>query len=420
MRRTYARSGSSGSNIRDALDRALVDAGRALAGGDPLRALSLIGRVDSALGLTLRGIAYAQLGDLELARAVLERALSTTKDRLTRAHARAALVEIELDIGEPAAAGRAAKASAEELDDLGDKRNAAMQRLVFARAEVLLGRLGEARGVVDGVLSEELPPDLSAIASLAEAEIAIRATSASDARSALNRARTFLGEAPNQVLARALASLDEELSRPIARLLRGGTLHDADLFTIEDMSRGRMLLVDACRRLVVAGRVSIPFARRPVLFALLLVLARAWPVSVHPVELAAKAFGVRRVNASHRTRLRVEIGRLRKVMADLGAEPVASRDGYVLESKRDVVVLLPPSDDEAARIALLLGDGAAWSVRGLAEHAGVSKSTAQRVLNALVESGAAIRAGKGRTVRYTRPGAPIASRMLLLGLASTP
>jgi hypothetical protein len=280
----------------------------------------------------------------------------------------------------------------------------------------LLGRLAEARGVVEEVLASDLPPDVRAIASLAEAEIAIRSISATDARTALGRARSFLGEAPNRMLAGALVALEEELSRPIARLLRDGDLRDVDLFAIEDVSRGRLFLVDACRRLALSGRVTIPLARRPVLFALLLVLARAWPASVPRDELAARAFDARRVNASHRMRLRVEIGRLRRAMEGLGADPVASGDGYVLTSKRDVVVLLPPSDDDAARIALLLGDGAAWSVRGLAEHAGVSKSTAQRELRALVERRGAIRTGKGKDVRYTRPGAPIASRMLLLGL----
>jgi len=174
--------------------------------------------------------------------------------------------------------------------------------------------------------------------------------------------------------------------------------------------------VDACRRLVVGGRVTVPLARRPILFSLLLVLARAWPRSVPRDELAARAFDVRRVNPSHRSRLRVEIGRLRKVLEGLAAEPVATTDGYALSSRRDVVVLLPPSDDESARVALLLGDGAAWSAQGLAEHAGVSPRTAKRALVALVESGGAVRTGRGRNVRYARPGTPIASRMLLLGL----
>ncbi|PTL76670.1 helix-turn-helix domain-containing protein [Vitiosangium sp. GDMCC 1.1324] len=395
---------------------ALLDAGRALASGEPLKALGLVGRLESALGLTLRGIAYAQIGDLELARKSLERALSLADEPLTRARARAALVELELSTGDPTPAARAAKASADELARLGDARNAAMQRLVLARAEVLLGRLGEARRVVEEVMATELAPDLRAVALLAQAEICLRAIATTDARDALSHARRALEGAPNHLLARALVALEQELSRPVARILRGGVLHDADLFAIEDVSRGEFLLVDACRRLVIGGQIRIPLARRPVLFALLLVLGRAWPASVPRDELAARAFDVRRVNASHRARLRVEIGRLRKVMAGLGAEPLATPDGYALSSTREVAVLLPPSEDEVARVALLLGDGASWSAQGLAEHAGISKRTAQRALGALVASGGAIRTGTGRDVRYTRPGTPIASRMLLLGL----
>jgi hypothetical protein len=398
----------------------LLEAGHALASGDPLRALGLVGRVESALGLTLRGIAYAQMGDLELAQESLERATSLADDPWTQARARAALVEIALSTGDPAPAARAAQESADELARLGDVRNAAMQRLVLARAEVLLGRLDEARRVVAEVTASDLAPDLRAVALLAQAEICIRALATTDARDALSRARRALEGAPNHLLMRALVALEQELSRPIARLLRGGVLRDADLFDVEAASRGELLLVDACRRLVLGGRVTIPLARRPVLFAVLLVLGRAWPASVPRDALAAQAFEVRRVNPSHRARLRVEVGRLRKLMEGLGAEPIATKDGYALASRREVAVLLPPSDDEAARIALLLGDGAAWSAQGLAEHAGVSKRTAQRALGALVASGGAVRTGTGRGLRYTRPGTPIASRMLLLGLVPKP
>ena len=395
---------------------ALVEAGHALANGDPLRALGFVGRVDGALGLTLRGVAYAQLGDLEMARSSLERAVAIAHDAATRARARAALVEIALSTGDPAPAARAAKASAEELAGLGDTRNAAMQRLVLARAEVLLGRLGEARSVVDQVLSADVEPDLRAVASLAQAEIAIRALAATDAHDALARARRWLDGAPNSLLERALASLEQELSFPIARTWSAGVLRSADLFAVERVSRGEALLVDACRRLAIGGRVTIPLVRRPTLFALLLVLARAWPQAVPRDELAARVFYVRKVNASHRARLRVEIGRLRKALEGSAAEPVATPDGYVLSTKRDVVVLLPPSDDDGARVALLLGDGASWSARGIAEHAGISRRTAQRALGALVAGGGAIRTGRGKDVRYARLGTPIASRMLLLGL----
>lgn len=396
---------------------ALLDAARALAGGDPLRALTGVGRDDSPRGLTLRGIAYAQLGDLELARTALEQAVGRADDDpLLAARARAALVEVELGSGAPAQAARAARAAADALERLGDARNAAMQRLVLARAEVLLGRLNEARRAVEAVLAGDLGPDLRAVASLVQAEIAVRALHPSDARAALARAREAMARAPHQLLARTVEALEHELARPVASIWRAGATVDADLFAIESLARGHVLLVDACRRLALAGRVTIPLARRPVLFALLLELARAWPAAVARDDLAARAFAVGRVNASHRARLRVELGRLRRLMDGLAAAPVASEDGYVLASERDVAVLLPPTDDEAARLGLLLGDGAAWSAQALADHAGVSRRTAQRALQLLVERGVVVRTGKGKDVRYTRPGAPIASRMLLLGL----
>ncbi|MDC0720463.1 HTH domain-containing protein [Nannocystis bainbridge] len=394
----------------------LLDAARALAGGDPLRALAGVGRDDSARGLTLRGIAYAQLGDLELARSALELAVTRADDPLLVARARAALCEVELGSGAPAAAASAARAAADALERLGDSRNAAMQRLVLARAEVLLGRLNEARRVAGAVLARDLGPDLRAVASLVQAEIAVRALAPTDASEALARAREALTLAPHQLLARTVEALEHELARPVASVWRAGATSEADLFAIQALARGHVLLVDACRRLVLAGRVTVPLARRPVLFALLLELARAWPAALARDELAARGFAVRRVNDSHRARLRVELGRLRKLMDGLAAAPTARADGYVLDSQREVVILTPPTDDETARLGLLLGDGAAWSAQALAEHAGVSRRTAQRALQSLVERGVVVRTGKGKDIRYTRPGAPIASRMLLLGL----
>ena len=97
-------------------------------------------------------------------------------------------------------------------------------------------------------------------------------------------------------------------------------------------------------------------------------------------------------------------------------QPIATADGYALRTEHDVALVLPRTDDEGARLALLLGDGAAWSAQALAEHAGVSKRTALRVLAALVERGKAEKTGSGRDVRYVSAGGRIASRMLLLGL----
>lgn len=404
----------AGSDVAGANESA---AARALATGDALRALSVVGRAPGALPLTLRGIAYAQLGDLELARDALERAAKEARDPRLLARVRAALVEVALGEGDVARAAVEARASADELKRLGDLRNAAMQRLVLARAQVLLGRLGEARNVVAEVLATELPPDVRAVVSLAEAEIATRALAAKDARAAVSRARPALERAPNRLLAREIDALEAELSRAVARIESREGTRDADLFAIEGAASGELFLVDACRRLVVAGRARIPLARRPVLFSLIVELARAAPGSVPRDVLAERVFEARRINASHRGRLRVEIGRLRNLLEGLGAEPVATADGYALASRRPVALLVPRDDDDASRVALLLGDGAAWSAQRVSETAGISKRTAQRALGDLVASGRSVRTGSGRNVRYHRPAMPIASRMLLLGLA---
>lgn len=406
------RAGSDGEGAN-----ANESAARALATGDALRALSVVGRTPGALALALRGIAYAQLGDLELARDALERVPEQTDDRRLLARVQAALVEVALGEGDVARAAVEARSSADELARLGDVRNASMQCLVLARAEVLLGRLGEARRAVATVLSAEIPPDVRAVASLAQAEIATRALAASDARAALSRARQALERAPNRLLAREIESLEAELSRPIARLERNGATSDADLFAIEEAASGALFLVDACRRLVVVGRARIPLARRPVLFGLLVELARVAPGSAPRDTLAARVFEARRINASHRGRLRVEIGRLRKLLDGLGAEPVATTDGYALSSRREVALLVPRDEDDASRVALLLGDGATWTAQRVSETAAISKRTAQRALGDLVAAGRAVRIGSGRNVRYHRPAMPIASRMLLLGLA---
>lgn len=419
-------------------------AAAALARGDALRALSIVGRAEAGLGVILKGIAYAQLGDLALAKRSLSRALrSASTPPLDRARARAALVEVALASGDAAEAARAAEASAAELERLGDARNASMQRLVQARAEVLLGNLGKARDLVEGVAEAAsgaaakrdggrgkkgglLPGqagsaagaahDLRAVALLASAEIAVRALRALEARGALSRARAALEAHPNPLLARELVALETELSRPLARLETRGAVRTADLFAVEDASSGVVMLVDTCRRLAIAGRATVPFAKRPVLFALLVVLARAWPGHAARDVLVREAFGARKVNDSHRSRLRVEIGRLRAALDGL-AEPAASGEGYALSCTRDVVVLLPRDDgDDTSRLALLLGDGPTWTAQALAEHAGVSKRTAQRALATLVESGAVVRIGEAREARYARSGPRIASRMLLLGL----
>ncbi|NOU32182.1 MAG: helix-turn-helix domain-containing protein [Polyangiaceae bacterium] len=391
----------------------------ALARGDALTALSLAGRLHGASSLLLRGVAYAQLGDVDLARTTLQRCLTAGPSPLEGARAEAALVEIAVAHDSPRAAAHAARASVTRLTRLGDHRNAAMQQLVLARIEVLLGRLAEARALVDAVALRPLAPDLRAVAWLASAELAIREGAATTARTALTSARRTLLRSPHALLSRALSALEAELVRPLARLQTSAGIEAADLFAVERAARDA-LLVDACRCAVVRGSDHLALARRPVIFRLLRLLAQAWPEPAMRDDLGREGFDVRHLNPSHRARLRVEMGRLRVLLRPLAASVEATSTGYVLRAPGAAVkVLLPLAEDESARAAFLLGDGAAWSTRQLAEHAGISMRTAQRALAALLAKGEVVRVGAGSSLRYLRPGAPLASRMLLLGLVPT-
>jgi hypothetical protein len=284
-----------------------------------------------------------------------------------------------------------------------------MQRLVASRALVLLGDL-------DGAWREirSIPPALADVAALVRAEVAVRRLEASKALRALGE----IAQSTHALLVRAAAAMRADLENPVARIRDRQNVREVSLLEVEAASSGDAFLLDTCRRLVRAGRATIRLARRPLLFELLLAVSESWPDGSDRDDLARRVFGARRPNESHRVRLRVEIGRLRKVLVGVAAVN-STRAGYALSSARPVKILLPLTDDEATRLGMLLGDGAAWSAQDLAEHSGVSKRTALRTLESLVASGRVLRTGRGKETRYTSATGRIASRMLLLGLVPT-
>jgi hypothetical protein len=131
---------------------------------------------------------------------------------------------------------------------------------------------------------------------------------------------------------------------------------------VEALLASKALVVDACRYVVRDARTVVSLTRRPVLFALARALGEAWPGDVPRDLLLARAFGAKLSDESHRARLRVEVGRLRRVIRTL-ADVSATKRGFALAPRRarEVVVLARPVEDEHAAVLAFLADGESWS-----------------------------------------------------------
>src|SRR5581483_4108322 len=179
------------------MDSLIAAAARALAAGDPLGALNRVALRDDASALALRGIAMAQLGDLVRAKTLLRRAARAfgPKEALARARCVVAEAEIALasrDLGWPAKALDAARATLEERDD---KVNAAHARYLEVRRLLLIGRLSEAEHALSHLDPKALPRALRAAHELGVAGIALRRLQTTAAQAALGRAESAAREA---------------------------------------------------------------------------------------------------------------------------------------------------------------------------------------------------------------------------------
>jgi DNA-binding transcriptional ArsR family regulator len=140
------------------------------------------------------------------------------------------------------------------------------------------------------------------------------------------------------------------------------------------------------------------------LFALARALGEAWPGDISRDALVARAFGAKRADESHRARLRVEVGRLRRMLRPL-ADVSATKRGFALAPRRahEVVVLAWPVDEEHAAALAFLADGESWSSSALALALGTSQRTVQRALESLAAAGKVQSFGRGRARRWLTP-----------------
>jgi tetratricopeptide (TPR) repeat protein len=399
------------------MDSLITAAARALAAGDPLSALKRVALRDDPPALALRGIAMAQLGDLARAKELLRRAARAFGLKEATARARCIVAEAEIalvlrDLSRPMQTLGAARAT---LETLGDRTNAAHAGYLEARRLLLIGRLDESEGTLDALDVDELPLASRTGYWLVAAGIAMRRIRARSARAALDRAGHAAREAGIPALSAEVERASRALNAPAARLIARDGTQLLGLSEVEALIASDALVVDACRAVVCAGATVILLAGRPVLFALARALAEASPVDVSRGTLIARAFGAHDADESHRARLRVEIGRLRKMLGPL-ASVSATKRGFLLKSHRarTVVVLAPPVEGNHADVLALLADGEAWSSSALALALDVSPRTVQRALETLVEEGAVESFGRGRACRWMLPNVPGFPTSLLL------
>jgi hypothetical protein len=388
------------------MDSLITAAAHALAAGDPLGALKRVALRDDAPGLALRGIAMAQLGDLARAKALLRSAARAFGPKESVARARCVVAEAEIalvsrDLGWPEKTLNAARAT---LEEHGDRANAAYARYLEVRRLLLVGRIDEAERTLAELDPAPFLPASRTAHELVVAGIAIRRLRTKAARAALVRAERAARQAGIPALTAEVENAFLVLNTPAARLIKRGEERLLLLEEVEALLASKAFVVDACRHVVRRESKVVSLAKRSVLFALARALGEAWPEDVRRDTLVARAFGSNFTDESHRARLRVEVGRLRRMLRTL-ADVTATKRGFALAPRRarEVVVLAPPVDEEHATVLAFLADGESWSSSALALTLGTSQRTVQRALDLLAAAGKVQSFGRGRARRWMTP-----------------
>jgi hypothetical protein len=399
------------------LDSLITAAARALAAGDALGALKRVALREDAPALALRGVAMAQLGDLVRAKELLRSASRAFGPKETVARARCAVAEAEIalasrDLGWVAKSLDSARAT---LEAHGDRVNAAHARYLEVRRLLLIGRIDAAERALAQLDPAALPLALKIAHDLVRAWLAMRQLRTKEARAALARAEATAHEARIPPLAAEVENALRVLDTPAARLIANGESRALLLDDVEALLASKSLVIDACRHVVRDEHTVVSLAKRPVLFALARALAEAWPEDVPRDALVARAFRLKLADESHRARLRVEVGRLRRLLRTL-ADVSATKRGFALTPRgaRKVCVLAQPVEEKHATVLGFLADGESWSSSALALALGTSQRNVQRALDSLAADGKVQSFGRGRARRWMTPPVPGFTTTLLL------
>lgn len=400
------------------MDSAVSTAARALSVGDPLLALKHVALRTDPPALALRGIAMAQLNEWPKALELLRRAAKAFGDAEPVARARCVVAgaEVSLVLRDLRGAARGLDEAVTLLGQSGDVANAVFARLVQARRLMLLGQVEAAEQALSKLQLAQAPARLVALAQLIAADVAMKRVRCADAERALAEAERAARAAHIPALSSEVQNARRRFEAPVARSFCAGKSQSVRLAELEPLLSSRELLVDACRREARQGGRVVSLVKRPLLLELLLALAERAPDAVARDALITRLFGARRVNESHRVRLRVEVGRLRKLLARM-VEVQATEEGFALRPRggKPPLLLLPPEGTEASELWALLRGGDAWATSGLASALGKSQRAVQRALAELEAEGKVRASGDGRARRWVAtPSGGFATSLLLV------
>lgn len=389
------------------MDSLINAAARLLAAGDPIAALKLVALRNDASGLALRGIALAQLGEHHRARELLRAAARAFGAREPVARARCVVAEAEIALASRDL-GWAAKRldhARTVLDRHGDAGNAAHARYLGMLRLLLTGQIEDLeRDLSSAPVLTPLPLPLQAGHHLLRAQLAMRRLQAKAARAAMAEAAHAARRTAIPALVAEVEAARVKLEAPTARQVGGGAERQLSMVQVESLLGSGALVVDGCRYAVCEAGTTVPLATRPVLLAIARTLAEAWPEDAPRDELVRRAFRLKLGDESHRARLRVEIGRLRRLLAHLcGIEATARGFLLVPRRARTVVVLAPLVEDRHANLLALLADGESWPTSALAEALGTSQRSVQRALDSLALAVKVQPVGRGRKQRWMTP-----------------
>lgn len=407
------------------MDSLINAAGRALAAGDALTALKQVALRNDPPALALRGIAMAQLGELARARDLLRRAARGFGPLEALAQARCTVAEAEValalrDLARTPAAHAALATARTVLAQRGDVTNAVHARLIEARRALLIGHLQDAADGLAAIPPATGAPQQHALAALVRLELALRGLHLDQAQEALAQARDAARRAGIPALQAEVADAGAVLERVAARRWQPAAQQwqALRLADVAALLAGPDLVIDGCRHALQAHGWRLSLARRPVLFGLLRALAEAWPQAAPREALIECAFRLSPPDDTHRARLRVEIGRLRRLVAP-AAGVVATPQGFALQLRagQSLALLAPPSEGSLNAVTALLADGAAWSTSALALATGESQRQLQRSLAELLAQGQVRAVGQGRSRRWLAPPLTGFTTILLLPAA---